>query len=253
LNVIDDVIDMCHRLGEPARDLAVLAEGNASARVSAETFVVTASGSQLAGLVPTELVEMGLRAALHAGDGDGVTSTRDGLAMAVVDRHDAAEATPSIEAGLHAAVLDRTGAAFVGHTHPTTIVGLASSAARDVAFEGSMFPDEVVVCGPAYLVVPYASPGPALASRLATSLDEHRAAWGEWPRAVVLANHGLLALGESGAEVLAITTMAEKAARIRAVALNAGGLHPLPREEVDALLGRTDEQRRRRRLIDDER
>nr|WP_249419684.1 class II aldolase/adducin family protein [Rhabdothermincola salaria] len=241
---------MCRRLGEVPRDLAVLAEGNASARLGADDFLVTTSGSHLATLAPTELVTVDLAGALQAARAPGTLATREVLARAVVTDAGTHGGAPSIEAALHAVVLDRTGAGFVGHTHPTTIVGLASSTAFDVAFEGSVFPDEVVVCGPAYLVVPYASPGPELAGRLAASLDEYRAAWDEWPRAVVLGNHGLLAIGESTAEVLAITTMAEKAARVRAVALAAGGLRALPRDEVEALLGRTDEQRRRRRLVE---
>ena len=44
----DQLAAMCRTLGDPALDLVVLAEGNASARASGSTFLVTASGTSLA-------------------------------------------------------------------------------------------------------------------------------------------------------------------------------------------------------------
>jgi hypothetical protein len=58
-----------------------------------------------------------------------------------------------------------------------------------------LFPDEAVVCGPVPLFVPYGEPGLPLGrimlERFEAFLDEH----GAPPRLVLLANHGIVALG----------------------------------------------------------
>src|SRR5450432_3114277 len=46
------LLDLSHQLGREERKLAILGEGNTSARLSADTFVVKASGSNLATLNP---------------------------------------------------------------------------------------------------------------------------------------------------------------------------------------------------------
>lgn len=249
--------DMCHRLGDPTLDLVVLAEGNASARASDTSFLVTGSGTALAELGASELVEVDTAAVLGLLDGDDVplTIARQVLADTVLAGTvlagtvaGDASVRPSIETVLHAVLLHHTGAQFVGHTHPGAVVGLASSTVAHEAFGPPLFPDEVVVCGAAYMVVPYAPPGPRLAVVLQRVLVDHLDRHGEAPRAVILANHGLLALGDTADEVVAISVMAAKAARIRAIALSVGGMVPLPHDEVMALVGREDEVERRQRL-----
>lgn len=244
--------DMCHRLGDPTLDLVVLAEGNASARASDTSFLVTGSGTALADLGASELVEVDTAAVLGLLDGDDVplTIAREVLAGTVLAGTVAGDAgvRPSIETVLHAVLLHHTGARFVGHTHPSAVVGLASSTVAHEAFGPPLFPDEVVVCGAAYMMVPYAPPGPRLAVVLQRVLVDHLDRHGEAPRAVILANHGLLALGDTADEVVAISVMAAKAARIRAIALSVGGMVPLPHDEVMALVGREDEVERRQRL-----
>jgi len=51
------LLDLSHQLGREERKLAILGEGNTSARVSADTFLVKASGSNLATLAPANLTE----------------------------------------------------------------------------------------------------------------------------------------------------------------------------------------------------
>ena len=251
MNQHEQLIALCHDLGDPRRDLAVLAEGNASARLDDRTMLVTTSGSQLASLRSEELVavELAPAAALarNAGDGGFDRAALNELALA---QPDGSRRVPSIETLLHALLLERTGAAFVGHTHPTSVLALACSDRIDEAFAAPIFPDEVVVCGSAYLLVPYAEPGPALAVALNGALGRHHEDRGEWPRAIILANHGLLALGATPAEVMAVTTMVDKSARVRIGALSIGRLRTLSDEEIGALDSRADERYRRRLLIE---
>jgi rhamnose utilization protein RhaD (predicted bifunctional aldolase and dehydrogenase) len=44
------LLDLSHQLGREERKLAILGEGNTSARVGPDTFVVKASGSNLGSL-----------------------------------------------------------------------------------------------------------------------------------------------------------------------------------------------------------
>lgn len=249
MTVHDEVVSLCRELGAPSRDLAILGEGNASARFGESSMLVTTSGSELATLGVEQLVEVDLAsAAALARSRRGFE--RASLTELAVPSADGTRRVPSIETLLHALVLERTDQAFIGHTHPTSVLALACSDRFDEAFAAPIFPDEVVICGPSYLLVPYASPGPALAIALDEALGEHMERNGSWPRAVILANHGLLAIGATPAQVLAITRMTDKSARIRAAALRVGGLRALSDDEVRALDGRPDEALRRRLLFE---
>lgn len=253
MTMIDELQQLCRTLGEPHRELAVLGEGNASARLDESTFAVTTSGSELARLRAEDLVsvELAPAAALARSCADG-SFDRSALTELAVPQPDGSRRVPSIETLLHALLLERTGARFVGHTHPTSVLGLACSNRIDAAFAAPIFPDEVVVCGPAYLVVPYAPPGPELAVALDAALDRHHGRTGSWPKAIILASHGLLALGATAAEVLAVTTMVDKSARVRTAALAVGELRHLSDDEVLSLDGRSDERYRRRLLFGSE-
>ena len=98
------------------------------------------------------------------------------------------------------------------------------------------------------LFVPYGEPGLPLGrimlERFEAFLDEH----GAPPRLVLLANHGIVALGSTPAEVAAITAMAVKGASIRAGTLAAGGPAFLGAAQAARLFGREDEQARLRGL-----
>jgi rhamnose utilization protein RhaD (predicted bifunctional aldolase and dehydrogenase) len=72
----------------------------------------------------------------------------------------------------------------------------------------------IVVCGAVPAVVPYVDPGFALAQAVHAELRRYRAAYGFAPRLMLMANHGILALGQTATEELNITLMADKWARI---------------------------------------
>jgi ribulose-5-phosphate 4-epimerase/fuculose-1-phosphate aldolase len=88
----------------------------------------------------------------------------------------------------------------------------------------------------------------ALGRLVLQRLNDFLSAGGEPPRAILLINHGLFALGASGEEAAAITAMVVKAAQIRLGALAAGGLRFLPSGEAERLYEREDERGRRRQL-----
>ncbi len=251
LERLEELMRLSLELGDPTRDLVVLAEGNTSARIDEESFWVKASGTSLAradhadAYVAVRLAP--LMATLRETDELDDAQAKRRLRSAALDQHEDA-AAPSIETYVHAACLEVGGATFVAHTHPTALNALLCSEHAEAAYGGVLFPDEAVVCG-APMIVPYAEPGFALGRVTLKQLEAFMAEHGEPPRTVLLINHGLFTLGASAEEAAAITAMTVKAAHIRLGALATGGaLRFLPAEQAVRLYAREDERARRERL-----
>lgn len=244
---VDEVVVLARALGAPPRAYAILGEGNVSACDDGTTFLVKASGAAMAAAEPSSFVRVDVGhvlALVHAPpDGDEAVATVLGAA-----RVGGATGRPSVETGMHAVLLAEAGARWVAHTHPTPITALLCSARADALVAGTLFPDQVVVCGPHPLFLPYVDPGIPLARALSAALDAHRDAFGATPKAVYLQNHGFVALGRTAGEVLAITDMAVKAARVLAVTLTCGGPRYLAPDAVRRIAGRSDEHYRQRAL-----
>jgi rhamnose utilization protein RhaD (predicted bifunctional aldolase and dehydrogenase) len=232
-----ELVALTRRIGDPAADLVVLAEGNTSVRLRDDRFVVKASGSRMdladAGdFVVGELTE--LVDVLERGGTDQETLSR---------LLSAGDSRASIETLVHVVAL-AAGATWVAHTHPTAVVGLLAVREAQELWEAPLFPDEAVVLGePVW--VPYAAPGIALGTAVHAAVRERLDRDGVAPRLVLLGNHGIVALGATATEVETITTMAVKAARVRSVGLGAGTLAPLGVEHARELAGRPDEAARR--------
>ena len=269
------LVALSHQLGDPAADLVVLGEGNTSAALGDGTFLVKASGTRLGGVTEDDLVRLDLAAVLALVD-DPQLDEHDQAGLAARLRAAARPSGPepdigadpdaafgsgaspsssgpggklaSIETMLHALALDLPGTHVVGHTHPTAVNALLCSDRAADLVAGSLFPDQVVVCGAHALLVPYAEPGLPLARAVRRGLAEHLDAHGGPPRLIHLANHGIVALGENSAQVLAVTTMAVKAARVLSGALAVGTPRYLSADTVARLDNRPDELHRRRLL-----
>lgn len=243
-----ELVHVSREVGRPELDLVVLAEGNTSRLLDDRTFYVKGSGARLATVEAADFVHLRLDPLLEAALDDGPVDIRGLVQNASVEG--AASPRPSIETMLHAVALGLGGASWVIHTHPTVLTGLlCSSAGEELLLRGPLFPDEAVVCGPRALHVPYAEPGVELARAFARCLTARIDEGGDRPRIVYLANHGLVALGASAVEAQAVTTMAVKAARVRLVALTAGGARPLAQACIDAVVSREDEVERRAVLV----
>jgi len=249
-----ELVGLSRRLGDPAADLAILGEGNTSADLGDGSFLVKASGASLA----------------RAGDADFVRVDRASILRLIedtsLDEHDVAglgvrlrasvdapagapaPKPPSIEAMLHALALELAGAAYVGHTHPTAVNTLLCSDRAEELVAGPLFPDQVVVCGRHALLVPYAEPGLPLGRAVRDGLRSHLDRHGAPPKLIYLGNHGIVALGASAAEVLQVTEMSVKAARVLHGVLAVGQPAHLPVASADRLDRRPDEIHRRRVL-----
>jgi rhamnose utilization protein RhaD (predicted bifunctional aldolase and dehydrogenase) len=251
--VLDDLVALSRTLGEPGRQLAILAEGNTSVRLDGDgpsgRMLVKASGAWLARLERHDLVELRLAplVALLADELAQDEEVTRAFAEATVTR-DAPAPRPSVEALLHAVCLAETPARVVAHTHPVAVNGLLCSASAKLLGAGALFPDQIVVLGRHVVVVPYLDPGLPLARRVRDLLREFATRHGTTPRVLFLRNHGIFALGASSTEALQVTEMAVKVATVLQAAVAAGGPVFLTDAQADRIDSRPDEHHRRRTL-----
>jgi rhamnose utilization protein RhaD (predicted bifunctional aldolase and dehydrogenase) len=236
---------MSNNLGRPELDYAILGEGNTSACADAGTFWVKASGYEMRTIGRDGFVRVARDKVLAILDVPNLTDEhlKQLLSDAKVDE---ARGHPSVETVLHAIALGLDGVNFVGHTHPTAVNAVTCSAAFEAAVSGRLFPDEIVVCGPASVLVPYVDPGVPLARTVAERINRYLDEYGETPRVILMQNHGFIALGRTPQQVENITAMAVKAARILQGTYALGGPHYLTPTAATRIHTRPDEIVRRK-------
>ena len=247
---LEKLHELAHWLGDPSRDLALLAEGNVSAGVGEDkkTFWLKASGSSLGTMRRDEFVLMDTARSLSICDHESLADTEIKRLLTEARVDPESSLYPSVEAALHAVCLTDGEANAVGHTHPTPFLSLLCSQKAEEALQGRLFPDEIVVCGIAPCLVPYVDPGPPLARAAQAAIKQHKAEWGEAPKVVLLRNHGLFALGKSTEEVQRVTLMAVKVARAILGTYAMGGPRFLTAAQADRIRTRPDEHFRQKRL-----
>lgn len=245
---LNRLLELSHVLGAEHRRLAILGEGNASARASDGTFWVKASGANLGTLSPLGVAECRLAELAALLECRGMTDAAVDAAL-LAARVDPQARNPSVEAVFHAHLLTLPGINFVGHTHPTAVNQLlCTSRARTFATR-RLFPDEVVCCGVESVFVPYTDPGLKLAQAIRKAVVGFIKRLSRPPRVILLENHGLIALGPSPEAVLAATLMATKAAEIFAGAVAVAGKPQfLTAAQVARIAGRPDEHYRQKAL-----
>jgi rhamnose utilization protein RhaD (predicted bifunctional aldolase and dehydrogenase) len=240
--IMEQLVQLSLDLGKPEHDLAMLGEGNTSA-LEGDRFYVKASGTSLGCIDAHGFVLLDRAAAEGLLNEDLPTdeAITAGL-MRVMIEPDGRR--PSVEAMMHAYLLGLPGVNFVGHTHPSSVNGLLCSNNAEALVNLRLFPDQIVCCGPSPVYVPYTDPG----LTLARMVRERVTAWmdvnGMTPRAILLQNHGLFALGKTAREVLSCSLMWSKTARIIATAVACGGVHPMTPEQVARIFTRPDEKYR---------
>ena len=241
------LLHLSHELGREDRRMAILGEGNTSMRVSAETFLIKASGSSLGALRSEDLVECHAATLLPLLDRNGLAD-EEIAATLLASRVDPRSKKPSVEALFHAYCLTLPEVEFVGHTHAVAVNQILCSSRADEFATRRIFPDEIVCCGSASVLVPYADPGLPLAQAIRQRTQAFVAKYGHIPRVILLESHGLITLGRTPAAVLAAMLMAENTAAIWIGAARLGGPVFLAPEEVARIAGRADEHYRQRAL-----
>ena len=244
----DELVRLSHDLGQEARQLALLGEGNTSASCGDGTFWVKASGSSLGTLGKTQVSRVRLEPILNLIQLDEMDeqTVEDELVSALADPE---HKKPSVETFLHALCLTTGGAKWVGHTHTVSVNQILCSERGAEPFERHIFPDAVVVCGLHVASVPYVDPGFSLAKAVQAALERFAAEHGHPPKLLLMENHGVVALGQSAKEVLNIHLMADKWAKTLQGTYALGGPKFLPDEEAARIDGRLDEHYRRLELV----
>ncbi|MGY1601461.1 class II aldolase/adducin family protein [Geodermatophilus sp. SYSU D00815] len=244
--VSDDLVALTRSLGERERDLVILAEGNTSALLPDGRVVVKASGSGMRGATAEDFVVVDVDPLVELMRSP--TATQADLTAALdAGEQGGRRRRASIETLVHVAAQAFAPTAFVGHTHPTAVVGLLASVHGPTAWDRHVYSDEAVVIGrPLY--VPYATPGIDLGRLYLRALERHVGEHGELPTLVLLGNHGIVVNAPTPAGVEAASEMAVKGAQVRVAAYSVGGVVPLDTAKVDEFFTREDVVERRARL-----
>jgi rhamnose utilization protein RhaD (predicted bifunctional aldolase and dehydrogenase) len=244
----DELVQLSKALGNEARQLAILGEGNTSVNCGDGTFWVKASGSSLGTLDASGLTRVSFDKILSLLNNTSMSEQEIEDAL-VSSRVDDTHKKPSVETFLHALCLSEGGATWIGHTHSVAINQILCSAQGATPFLQHIFPDAIVVCGAVPAVVTYHDPGFGLAKAISDELRRYRGVHGKPPKLLLMENHGPVALGQTAKEVFNIMLMADKWARILAGTFALGGPKYLPQSEVSRIDNRLDEIHRRRELL----
>ncbi|MDQ3931366.1 MAG: class II aldolase/adducin family protein [Actinomycetota bacterium] len=191
--MLDDVLATAHDLYRLR--LVEGTAGNVSARLSEEIVCVTPSGLSYEEMTVDDLVVVDLAGVVVSG-----------------------RRPPTSELALHLACYRTfTEVGGVVHSHPPEASAFAA-AGRSLPVPVDEF---ALYVGGEVPVAAYAPSG-------SPELGRHAAAVLGQVGAALLANHGLVAVGSGPRDALQVSALVEKAARIVRVALELGGLVPLP-------------------------
>jgi rhamnose utilization protein RhaD (predicted bifunctional aldolase and dehydrogenase) len=244
---LQELLTLSRELGRDDRGLAILGEGNTSARLGEKTFLVKASGTCLATLKEEDVVECRFSALLPLLEQESLADQQVDDAL-LAARSDLKAKKPSVEAVFHAWLLSLPGIKFVGHTHAITVNQILCSPRAADFSDHRIFPDEIVCCGSASVFVPYTDPGLKLAQAIRRETDAFIQKRQRQPRVVLMQNHGLITLGATWQSVLSAMLMAEKAAKIFVGAAALGGPVFFSAENIARIDTRPDEAYRQRAL-----
>ena len=248
LDPLHRLLELSHQLGREERRLAILGEGNTSTRVSPESFLVKASGSNLATLSDAGVTECDFATLLPLLDKKAMTDAAIDETL-FASRLSAEAKKPSVEAIFHAYLLTLPGVNFIGHTHPIAVNQLLCSKHARTFAKRRLFPDEIVCCGVESVFVPYLDPGLKLAQGIRSAVIAYIKRLSRPPRVILLENHGFIALGATPEAVMAATFMGAKAAEIFVGAAAIGGTPRfLTAAQVTRIAGRPDEHYRQKAL-----
>ncbi len=247
----NDLVSLANFLGEPARELAILAEGNVSGRVDDTSFWVKASGFSMETLGEDGLVQCKFAPITKALIQPNLSDQEVRELLQTCRFNPGESKMPSVETFMHAYLLSLPGIEIVGHTHPVSLLGLLTlREAKDLA-RVRLFPDDVVCCGPASAFVPYVDPGLPLALAIKAAVESHTEEFGELPKTIWMQNHGLIVLGKNMRDIQVGTQMTDKSARVSLSAMATGRpISQMTESQIQRIHTRPDEHYRQRLLAE---
>ncbi|MBL8164178.1 MAG: class II aldolase/adducin family protein [Anaerolineae bacterium] len=248
-DTLSALLDMTRTLGKPEMEYVIIGEGNTSCRIDEDSFWIKASGQGMHMIAPEGFVAVRFAPILEMLERPPGDLAAQKAVMQAAKVDPSVPVVPSVEVTFHAMLLAEFGAQVIGHTHALAVNRiLCSSRAQQFATQ-RMYPDEVVLCGPQSAFVPYVDPGLPLALAIRDSARRYADEHNEAPKVILLANHGLIVLGQTPTEVLNITAMTVKAAHIFAGACAIGEPVFMSREDIQHIYKRPDEIYRRKQFV----
>jgi hypothetical protein len=125
---------------------------------------------------------------------------------------------------------------FISHTHPTNTLKILCTQHIDTFANYRLFPDQVVFNGKKSCIVPYAKPGDELTEAIKTHVNLFIKINNEFPKLILLKNHGIIACGKTTEECLIISEICEKAAEIFIGSNLLGNINFLPTFQINSLI-----------------
>lgn len=151
----------------------------------------------------------------------------------------------SMELGFHIFLLQQNDIKFVSHTHPINTLKILCTHHIDAFANNRLFPDQVVFNGKKSCVVPYAKPGDELNEAVKTQVNLFIKINNEFPRLILLKNHGIISCGKTAEECIIISEICEKAAEIFIGSKLIGDINFLPSFQVNSLIFDENEKYRK--------
>ncbi len=246
---LQHLLDMTQTLAQPQLEYVIIGEGNTSYRLDADTFLIKASGRGMHGIDESGFVAVRFEPILALFDEQN--ADRAILQQAMIDAKvdSTSTARPSVEVTFHAMLLHGCNVQCIAHTHPVAVNSILCSTRAEQFAQNRLFPDEAVLCGPRSVFVPYADPGLPLAAAIRDKVRVYMDEFGEAPKVILLANHGLIALGQTPTEALNITAMCVKAAKIFAGACAVSEPVFMSQADIMHIYRRPDEIYRRQMFV----
>jgi rhamnose utilization protein RhaD (predicted bifunctional aldolase and dehydrogenase) len=204
---LDALVEISRRYGSDP-DWVLAGGGNTSWKEAGRLYV-KASGTSLAAIGAGGFCEIdrGALDAIWSAPYPAETDAREAAVLAdlMASRAKGEGKRPSVETLMHGLFPQ----AYVVHTHPAAVNGLACGRSGEAAFRRLFARDAIWV--------PFVDPGYLLAKAVRDAMEAFRGREGRAPSKMIMQNHGLLVAGESPAEIdaLSASVMARIKAEIR--------------------------------------
>ena len=213
-----ELTELAHRLGNHPARLAIWNEGAVAATLPSGRMVDSAAGANLGRLDARSMVELDLPTIQGFLGKDDVAA--EDFAAALTDSE---SAIPTADVYTFADLFAFEGVRFAAHTQPISVNQLiCSPRARQFADRRNL-PHEIIACGQASVLVPFAPPGLPLAREVKRKIALWRDRFKIIPKLILIQNHGMITLGDTVEEILMLTEMTMKYAEIFLGAAMMGG------------------------------
>jgi rhamnose utilization protein RhaD (predicted bifunctional aldolase and dehydrogenase) len=212
-----ELIELAKALARHPARLTMWSEGSCASK-SGNAFAVSARGATLANLTDQKIAVLEQDKLLEVIATDKVDE--ETLQAALTSSNDVA---PSSDALAMAYLLSLGDFPLAAHTQPVEINQILSSPRARQFADRRISPEEVIACGAASVLVPYADPGLPLAREMKRKILLWKDRYKSAPRLVLIQNHGMVAVGNSTREILKTIEMSIKAAQIFIGAAVLGG------------------------------